>query len=57
MEHTLKHLKTLIKVASDTDDVELIHRLLREMSGIIDNATAPTPPPPKPTMPYLRSVK
>ena len=35
MEHTLKHLKTQIKVASDTDDVELIHR---EMSGIIDNA-------------------
>jgi hypothetical protein len=58
MDHTeaLKHLQTLINVASKSDDPCLVHRIFREMVGVINNTQSPQPPP-KPTMPYLRSVK
>jgi hypothetical protein len=53
MDHAeaLKHLRTLIKVASETDDLEEVYKILREMREVIDNAL-----PPKPATP-LRSVK
>jgi hypothetical protein len=42
MDHAeaLKHLRTLINVASATDDLDEIQRILREMRGVIDNAPA-----------------
>jgi hypothetical protein len=55
MDHTeaLKHLQRLIMVATSTDDLDEIHRLIREMALVINNALGP-PPRPKPT---LRSIK
>jgi hypothetical protein len=54
MDHAeaLKHLRTLINVASEADDLDEIQRILREMRGVIDNAL-----PPKPATPHIRSVK
>ncbi len=39
-DHTevLKHLKTIIKVASDSYDIDMVHRLLGEMKRIVDKA-------------------
>jgi hypothetical protein len=48
----LKHLRTLINVASETDDLEEVYKILREMRGVVDNAM-----PPKPATPHIRSVK
>jgi hypothetical protein len=55
MDHAeaLKHLQTLINVASETDDPDEIHRILREMSGVINNAL----PPPNPGTPHIRRIK
>lgn len=39
----LKHLRTLVNVASESDDIAAIHKVLREMRGIINNALPPTP--------------
>lgn len=33
----LIHLRTLIKAASEIDDVEAIHKLLKEMRVLVDN--------------------
>ena len=54
MDHAeaLKHLRTLINVASATDDLEEVYRILREMRRVIDNTTLP-----KPATPHIRSVK
>jgi hypothetical protein len=52
----LKHLQTLINVASKADDPCVQHRILREMVGVINN-TSPPQPRHTPPMPYLRSVK
>jgi hypothetical protein len=64
MDHTeaLKHLQTLINVASKSDDPCLVHRIFREMVGVIANTQPPQSPHPpqqrpKSEMPYLRSVK
>jgi hypothetical protein len=60
MDHkeALKHLQTLINVASKVDDPCVVHRILREMVGVINNTHPPQPqPPPHPKMPYLRAVK
>lgn len=35
---TLRHLKTLIRVAREADDMTTVHRLLGEMQRIIDKA-------------------
>lgn len=37
-DHTevLKHLKTLIRVAMDSDDIGTVHKLLGEMKRIIE---------------------
>lgn len=35
---TLKHIKTLIRVASASDDIDLVRKLLGEMQRIIDKA-------------------
>jgi hypothetical protein len=45
MDHAeaLKHLRTLINVAAVTDDLDESYKLLREMGGVIDNATPPVP--------------
>jgi hypothetical protein len=48
----LKHLRTLINVASQADDLEEVYKILREVRGVIDNAL-----PPKPATPHIRSVK
>jgi hypothetical protein len=34
----LKHIRTLINAASDSDDINLIYKLLREMRGIVNKA-------------------
>jgi hypothetical protein len=34
----LKHLKTLIRVASEADDIATVHRLLGEMQRIVEKA-------------------
>jgi len=61
MDHVeaLKHLQNLINVASKADDPCVVHRILREMVGVINNTSPPQPPQqlPRPAMPYLRSVK
>ena len=60
MDHkeALKHLQTLINVASKVDDPCVVHRIFREMIGVINNAQPPQPPQsrPKTEMPYLRAV-
>jgi hypothetical protein len=50
----LRHLQTLINVATKADNPDLKKKLLREMRGVIDNALAPKPPP-APT-PFRRSL-
>jgi hypothetical protein len=59
MDHVeaLKHLQTLINVASKADDPDVSYKILREMVGVINNVDPPKGPavPPKP--PHLRSVK
>ena len=61
MDHkeALKHLQALIKVASQADDPCVVHRVFREMVGVINNTQPPQSPQerPKAEMPYLRSVK
>jgi hypothetical protein len=37
----LRHIRTLINVASQTDDVDALHKLLREMRGVVNNALPP----------------
>jgi hypothetical protein len=41
----LKHLQTLINVASKADDPCVAHRILREMIGVINNVEPPKPRP------------
>jgi hypothetical protein len=53
----LKHLQTLINVASKADDPCVAHRILREMVGVINNVEPPTGPALPPKHPHLRSVK
>jgi hypothetical protein len=33
-----KQLRTLIRVASECDDIDTVHRLLKEMRQLLDNA-------------------
>jgi hypothetical protein len=56
MDHAeaLKHLQTLINVATKADNPDLKEKLLREMRGVINNALAPKPPPGPP--PFRRSL-
>jgi hypothetical protein len=56
----LKHLQTLINVASKADDPDVAYRILREMIGVINNVEPPKPRPDphaskRPS--HLRSVK
>ena len=46
MDHkeALKHLQTLINVASKADDPCVVHRIFREMVGVINNAQPPQRP-------------
>lgn len=37
-QELFKHLRTLIKVASECDHIETVHRLLKEMRQLLDNA-------------------
>jgi hypothetical protein len=53
----LKHLQTLINVASKTDDPDVSYKILREMIGVINNVEPPKGPAPPPKHPHLRSVK
>jgi hypothetical protein len=46
----LKHLRTLVNVASQANDLTKIQAVIREMAGVIDNALPPKPP-------HLRSAK
>jgi hypothetical protein len=63
MDHAeaLKHLQTLINVATKADNPDVKERILREMLGVINNALAPKPrPDPHSSFkraPHLRSVK
>ena len=60
MDHTeaLKHLQTLINVASKADDPCVAHRILREMVGVINNVEPPKPRPDPCMRPsHLRSVQ
>jgi hypothetical protein len=43
MDHSeaLKHLRTLINVSSQSDDIDAIYLVLREMRGIVNNALPP----------------
>ena len=52
MEHAdaLRHLRTLIHIASETDNMDEVQAILREMMGVISNAT-----PPPGTKPALAS--
>lgn len=34
----LRHIRTLIRAALDADDIETLHRLLKEMKEIADKA-------------------
>jgi hypothetical protein len=34
----LKHLRKLINVASESDDIDAVHKLLREMSVVVEKA-------------------
>jgi hypothetical protein len=43
----LKHLRTLVNVASESDDIDAVHKVLREMRGVINNIL-PTAPRPRP---------
>jgi hypothetical protein len=47
----LKHLRTLINVASETDDLEEVYKILRV------DARCHQAMPPKPATPHIRSVK
>jgi hypothetical protein len=48
-DEALKHIRTLIKVASECDDIETMRKLLKEMTVLVDKAlprrkkTAPSP--------------
>jgi len=57
----LKHLQTLINVASKADDPDVAYRILREMIGVINNVDEPPKPRPNPHAfkrpSHLRSVK
>jgi hypothetical protein len=48
----LKHLQTLINVASKADAPDVAYRILREMIGVINKVE-----PPKPAIPHLLSDK
>jgi hypothetical protein len=37
----LRHMRTLINVASQSDDIDTVHKLLREMRGVVNNALPP----------------
>ena len=54
MDHpeALKHLRTLINVASQADDMDEVQAIIRQMGGVVNNAL-----PPKPATPHIRSVK
>jgi DNA-binding sugar fermentation-stimulating protein len=53
----LKHLQTLINVASKAEDAVVAYKILREMIGVINNVEPPEGPAPPPKHPHLRSVK
>lgn len=56
----LKHLQTLINVATKADNPDVKERILREMLGVITNALPPKPPPNPPALKrpsHLRCVK
>jgi hypothetical protein len=62
MDHAeaLKHLQTLINVATKADNPDVKERILREMLGVINNALLPKPPPTPPAFKrpsHLRCVK
>jgi hypothetical protein len=41
----LEHIRTLINAASESDDIELIYKLLREMRSIVNKALPVAPRP------------
>jgi hypothetical protein len=53
----LKHLQTLINVASKADDADVAYKILREMIGVINNVEPPKPPDAFKRPSHLRSVK
>jgi hypothetical protein len=57
----LKHLQTLINVATKADNPDVTYRILVEMVGVIYNALPPSSPRPDPHTikrpSHLRSVK
>jgi hypothetical protein len=51
MDHAeaLKHLRTLINVASQADDMDEVQAIIRQMSGVVNNAL-PARLPKKPAL-------
>jgi hypothetical protein len=49
MDHAeaLKHLRILINVASQTDDMDEVQAIIRQMLGVVDNALRPVRRPRK----------
>jgi hypothetical protein len=43
MDHAeaLKHLRTLINVASQADDMDEVQAIIRQMGGVVNNAYRP----------------
>jgi hypothetical protein len=43
MDHAeaLKHLRTLINLASQADDMDEVQAVIRQMGGVVNNALAP----------------
>lgn len=37
-KEALTHIRTLIRVASDSYDIEVVHKLLNEMKALVDKA-------------------
>lgn len=37
-KEALKHIKTMIRMASETDDFDLVRKLLGEMQRVVDKA-------------------
>lgn len=57
----LKHIRTLIDIATQSDDIDFVHKHLREMRGLVNNAL-PIPyrtkkQPAKKTTKSLRLIK
>jgi hypothetical protein len=52
MDHAeaLKHLRTLINVASQADDMDEVQAVIRQMSGVVNNALPPARRPKKPSL-------